>query len=74
MKVSECLLGECKCCDPAGSQSEAMRLIAPGSVSVFYVDQQPTIVNDPKTSLELQTGMLLKAGKKKIVRLEIVQG
>ncbi len=53
------------------STSDAMRLIAQGGVSV-YEDNQPTVISDSKAVIPLKTGMLLKAGKKKIVRLEIV--
>ena len=54
------------------STSDAMRLISQGGLSVYDGDQ-PTIINDAKTILDLKSGMLVKAGKKKIVRLEIVQ-
>ncbi len=54
------------------STSDAMRLISQGGLSVFDGDQ-PTIINDAKTILDLKSGMLVKAGKKKIVRLEIVR-
>ena len=54
------------------STSDAMRLISQGGLSVFDGDR-PTIINDAKTILDLKSGMLVKAGKKKIVRLEIVQ-
>ena len=54
------------------STSDAMRLISQGGLSVYYGDQ-PTAINDAKTILDLKAGMLVKAGKKKIVRLEIVK-
>ena len=53
------------------STSDAMRLIAQGGLSV-YENDQPTTIIDAKAVLDLKTGMLVKAGKKKIVRLEIV--
>ncbi|WP_397568418.1 tyrosine--tRNA ligase [Schlesneria sp. T3-172] len=52
------------------STSDAMRLIAQGGVTIYEADQ-PTIVSDAKAAIELKTGMLVKAGKKKIARLEI---
>jgi tyrosyl-tRNA synthetase len=52
------------------STTEAMRLIAQGGMSTYEGDE-PTIINDPKASLLLKNGMLVKAGKKKIVRLQI---
>lgn len=55
------------------STSDAMRLIAQGGLSV-YRDGQPTVVSDAKAVIELESGMLVKAGKKKIVQLEIVRG
>ena len=55
----------------SASTSDAMRLIAQGGLSVFDGDQ-PTVISDAKAVLVLKTGMLVKAGKKKIVRLEIV--
>lgn len=54
------------------STSDAMRLISQGGVTVYEADQ-PTIVSDSKAVITLKNGMLVKAGKKKIVRLEIVQ-
>jgi len=54
------------------STSDAMRLISQGGVTVYEADQ-PTVVSDAKAIIDLKTGMLVKAGKKKIVRLEIVQ-
>ncbi len=54
------------------STSDAMRLIAQGGLSVYEGDQ-PVTVSDSKAVLELKTGMLVKAGKKKLVRLEIVR-
>jgi len=57
----------------SGSTSDAMRLIAQGGLSVYDGDQ-PTTISDSKAILELKSGMLVKVGKKKIVRLEIVQG
>ena len=57
----------------APSTSDAMRLIAQGGVSIYDGDQ-PTIIHDTKSIIELKTGLLVKAGKKKIVRLEIVSG
>ena len=57
----------------SASTSDAMRLIAQGGLSVYHGDQ-PTTIGDAKTVIDLKTGMLVKAGKKKIVRLEIVQG
>lgn len=46
------------------STSEAMRLIAQGGLTIFD-DGQPTVVSDPKAAIELKTGLLIKAGKKK---------
>ena len=57
----------------SGSTSDAMRLIVQGGLSVYDGDQ-PTTISDSKAILELKSGMLVKVGKKKIVRLEIVQG
>jgi tyrosyl-tRNA synthetase len=57
----------------SASTSDAMRLIAQGGLSV-YEGGQPTMISDAKAVLDLKTGMLVKAGKKKIVRLEIVSG
>jgi tyrosyl-tRNA synthetase len=54
------------------STSDAMRLIAQGGMSIFEGDQ-PTVINDPKSVIDLKTGLLVKAGKKKIARLEIVR-
>lgn len=54
------------------STSDAMRLISQGGVSLYEADQ-PTVVSDAKAVIDLKTGMLVKAGKKKIVRLEIVR-
>ena len=54
------------------STSDAMRLISQGGVTVYEADQ-PTVVSDAKAVIDLKTGMLVKAGKKKIVRLEIVR-
>ncbi|MEI8018238.1 MAG: tyrosine--tRNA ligase [Schlesneria sp.] len=54
------------------STSDAMRMISQGGVS-YYDGDQPTPITDTKLALELKTGMLIKAGRKKIVRLEIVQ-
>lgn len=56
-----------------GSTSDAMRMIAQGGLSI-YRDGQPTVVSDAKAVIDLETGMLVKAGKKKIVQLEIVRG
>ncbi|WP_010583550.1 tyrosine--tRNA ligase [Schlesneria paludicola] len=53
-----------------GSTSDAMRLIAQGGMSVYHGDV-PTPVTDSKAVLTLQSGMLVKAGKKKIARLQI---
>lgn len=53
------------------STSEAMRLIAQGGMSIYENDEW-TLVSDPKSALLLNTGMLIKAGKKKIVRLIVV--
>ena len=52
------------------STSDAMRLIAQGGVSIYEGDE-PMILNDAKSLVTLKTGMLVKAGKKKIVRFEI---
>ncbi len=52
------------------STSEASRLIAQGGVSV-YRDGQPVPVTDPKSVLSLEDNMLVKAGKKKIARLNL---
>jgi len=54
------------------STSDAMRLISQGGLTLYEADQ-PTVVSDAKAIIDLKTGMLVKAGKKKIVRLEIVQ-
>ena len=54
------------------STSDAMRLISQGGVTVYEADQ-PTVVSDAKAVIDLKTGMLVKAGKKKIVRLEILR-
>ena len=54
------------------STSDAMRLIAQGGMSIYDGDE-PTPVNDAKASITLKTGMLVKAGKKKIVRLQIAK-
>ena len=54
------------------STSDAMRMISQGGVS-YYDGDQPTPITDTKLALDLKTGMLIKAGRKKIVRLEIVQ-
>ena len=54
-----------------GSTSDAMRLIAQGGVSIYDGDQ-PTILTDAKAVIALKSGMLIKAGKKKFARLEIV--
>jgi hypothetical protein len=47
-----------------------MRLIGQGGFTIYDGDQ-PTLINDPKAVITLKTGLLLKAGKKKIVRLNI---
>lgn len=52
------------------STSEASRLIAQGGVSVFR-DNQPTPVTDAKAVLSLEDGMLIKAGRRKIARLNL---
>ena len=52
------------------STSDAMRLIGQGGFTIYDGDQ-PTLINDPKTVITLKTGLILKAGKKKIVRLNI---
>ena len=52
------------------STSDAMRMISQGGVS-YYDGDQPTPITDAKLVLDLKTGMLIKAGRKKIVRLEI---
>ncbi|BDC35237.1 tyrosine--tRNA ligase [Candidatus Dependentiae bacterium Noda2021] len=52
------ILGICK------SNSEAKRLIEGGAV---YVDQKP--INDIKAHIDLQSGMIIKAGKHKIFKL-----
>jgi len=55
------------------STSDAMRLIAQGGLTVFSEGDQPATISDSKAVIPLNDGMLLKAGKKKIVRLEIVK-
>ena len=50
------------------STSEASRLIQQGSISIIRGDQTSP-VSDPKTPVALESGMLVKAGKKRIVRL-----
>jgi tyrosyl-tRNA synthetase len=52
------------------STSEASRLISQGGMTVYRGDQ-PTSVTDAREALDLDNGMLVKAGKKKIVRLNI---
>jgi tyrosyl-tRNA synthetase len=52
------------------STSEAARLIAQGGMSV-YRNNEPSPVTDAKTALDLEDGMLVKAGKKKIARLAV---
>ncbi len=52
------------------STSEASRLIGQGGVSI-YRDNQPTPVTDPKQPVLLEENMLVKAGKKKIARLNL---
>ena len=52
------------------STSEAMRLIGQGGFTVYDGDH-PTVIGDPKAVVTLKSGLLLKAGKKKIVRLKI---
>ena len=53
------------------STSDAMRMISQGGVS-YYDGDQPTPITDTKLVLDLKPGRLIKAGRKKIVRLEIV--
>lgn len=55
------------------STSDAMRLISQGGLSI-YEGETPTVINDAKAIVALKSGILVKAGKKKIVRLEIVTG
>ena len=52
------------------STSDAIRLIQQGGLSIYDGDQ-PTLISDPKAVVELKTGLLVKAGKKKIARLVI---
>lgn len=54
-----------------GSTSDAMRLIAQGGVSIYEADQ-PTVLTNAKAVVALKSGMLIKAGKKKLVRVEVV--
>jgi tyrosyl-tRNA synthetase len=54
------------------STSDAMRMISQGGVT-YYDGDQPAPITDTKLALELKTGMLIKAGRKKIVRLEIIR-
>lgn len=53
------------------STSDAMRLVAQGGLTIYEGDQ-PAIITDAKAVIPLKTGLLLKAGKKKIARLEVV--
>ena len=53
------------------STSDAMRMIAQGGFSIF-IDGQQQVINDAKALVPLKSEMLLKAGKKKIARLQIV--
>ena len=52
------------------STSEASRLIQQGSISIIRGDQTSP-VSDPKTPVALESNMLVKAGKKRIVRLSV---
>ena len=45
-------------------------MIAQGGVSIYDGDL-PIAISDAKAIIALKTGMLVKAGKKKIVRLEV---
>ena len=54
------------------STSDAMRLIAQGGFSVIEAGQT-RVVSNTKETLSLDSGTVLRAGKKKIVRLEIVR-
>lgn len=54
----------------APSTSEASRLISQGGLSLIE-NGSPAVVTDPKLPLELKDGLVIKAGKKKIVRLLI---
>ena len=54
----------------APSTSEASRLIAQGGFSVYRNDE-PIVVSDPKTALLLEQDMLIKAGKKRLARLNL---
>ena len=55
----------------APSTSEASRMIAQGGVSMIRNGEQTT-VTDPKAAVPLEDNMLVRAGKKKIARLKIV--
>ena len=55
----------------SASTSDAMRLIAQGGLTIYEADQ-PVIITDSKALIPLKSGLLLKAGKKKIARLEVV--
>jgi tyrosyl-tRNA synthetase len=52
------------------STSDAMRLIAQGGLTIIDGDQSTTVA-DAKSVVGLKSGLLIKAGKKKIIRLEI---
>ena len=52
------------------STSEASRLIAQGGVSIIRGDQTSPISN-VKAAIPLESGLLVKAGKKRIVRLSV---
>lgn len=52
------------------STSEAMRLIAQGGLSLIQGDQASP-VSDTKQPIPLETGLIIKAGKKRIVRLNV---
>ena len=52
------------------STSEAARLIAQGGVSIIRGDQTSPVSN-AKATIPLESGLLVKAGKKRIVRLSV---